>query len=119
MLPVLGDAVAMRRLALLGFLLSGLAVAGGVGLDQSLAFTFTDCAVGGSSAQTVTGGQYLFMVTDSDVWVCLADSGATCAAGGTRFPVGTVMLMSFGAGGKSVACRSAASNGDVSFTRAN
>lgn len=107
----------MRKLALVAVLLfASLAVAAGLALDTSQRFEFTDCASGGSAAQTVTEGQYLMRVTDTDVYMCTADSGSTCATGGERFPVGTVIVVTFGRGGKSTSCRSSASTGDLILT---
>lgn len=111
----------MRKALLLLLLLAALsAAAGGLLLRPGTRFEFTDCVATGSSAQTLTGPtRYLFRVTDADVWVCLAESSATCASGGDKFPVGTMILLSMPAAGMSVACRSTASNGDAIFTRAD
>lgn len=109
----------MHRLALVGvLLLAAAAIAGGIALDTSRRFEFTDCSSGGSAAQTVTGGQYLLRVTDADVSLCIAESGATCATGGEKFPVGTVVLLTVPGASKSVACRSSSSTGDAIFTGA-
>jgi hypothetical protein len=108
----------MRKALLLVALCPLLALAGGIALNTGVRYEFTDCPAGGSSAQTVLGGQYLFRVTDSDVFVCFAESGATCASGGEKFPQGTVMLLTVPGASKSVACRSSGSTGDVIFTRA-
>lgn len=105
----------MRYVLLLVTLLAAAAFAGGIALDTSRRFEFTDCASGGSGAQTLTENQYLFRVTDADVWVCWA---ATCASGGERFPVGFAAVISVGRGGSQLSCRSTASNGDAIFTRA-
>jgi hypothetical protein len=108
----------MRYLVLMGTLLvAGLALAAtGLHLNPAKRFEFTDCASGGSAAQTVTGGVYLFRVTDADVFLCFADSASTCATGGEKFPSGTVVSLSIGGGGQSVSCRSSASTGDVILT---
>lgn len=104
----------MRRLALLASLLvAGAAVAGGVLLNTSIRFEFTDCSSGGSAAQTVTVGEYLMRVTDADTFVCFA---STCAAGGEKFPAGTVMVISVN-DTMSMSCRSSASTGDFILTR--
>ena len=95
------------------------AAAGGIVLNTSRRFEFTDCAVGGSAAQTVTGGTYLLRITDADTFLCFADSGSTCAAGGEKLPNGTVILLTIGNGGQSVSCRSVGSVGDAIFTSAN
>lgn len=109
----------MRRLALVGILLLAVAaMAGGIALDTSRRVEFTDCSSSGSTAQTVTGGQYLLRVTDADTFLCIADSGATCATGGEKFPVGTVVLLTVPGTSKSVACRSSSSTGDAIFTGA-
>lgn len=106
-------------LLLLSLLLAGLAFAGGIALDTSVRFEFTDCAVGGSASQNVTGGTtYLARVTDADVWVCYAGA---CAAGGERLPVGSVFLLSVPGpttSTRAMSCRSAASTGDYILTRA-
>ena len=69
---------------------------------------------GGSSSTTLVAGvKYLFRVTDSDVFLCFA---ATCAAGGEKFPMGTVMLLRASADQTTISCRSSASTGDVIFT---
>lgn len=93
-----------------------LAQVGGIAVYPATAFTFTDCASGGSAAQTITKGSWLFIVTDSDVFVCYA---ATCAAGGTRYAVGSTILIAIEpTAGQQVSCRSTASTGDVSYTKA-
>ena len=111
----------MRKALLLLLLLAALsAAAGGLLLRTGTRFEFTDCSASGSSAQTLTGPtRYLFRVTDADVWVCFAESAATCGSGGEKFPVGTTLLLSMPATGLSVACRSTAANGDAIFTRAD
>ena len=109
----------MRRFALVAaFLLATAAVAGGIALNTSRRFEFTDCSSGGSTAQTVTGDQYLLRVTDADVSLCIAESGATCATGGEKFPAGTVVLLTVPGASKSIACRSSSSTGDAIFTGA-
>lgn len=107
------------RLVLVNMLVAGPALAG-IALDQTTIITFTDCASGGSAAQTLKGG-YLMTATDEDVWVCITDSGSTCASGGTRLPLGLAMFISIGnfVTSKSVSCRSAASTGDLQFTPAS
>lgn len=85
----------------------------GITIQPNVRYEFTDCAAGGSAAQTVTAGTYVFRVTDSDVFVCYA---ATCAAGGEKWPLGTVILINVNAD-QSVSCRSAGSTGDAIFTR--
>lgn len=110
----------MRRLGLVALALLPLAaIAGGIALDTSRRFEFTDCSSGGSAAQTVTGGQYLLRVTDADTFLCFAESAATCASGGEKFPSGTVVLLSVPGTSKSVACRSSSSTGDAILTAAN
>lgn len=103
----------MRKLALLVVLLGCSALAGGLALDVGRRFEFTDCASGGSAAQTLTTGQYLFRVTDADVFICYE---ATCASGGERFAVGSIIGIAIGLGGQQVSCRSATSTGDAIFT---
>lgn len=89
----------------------------GLTLDLTTQYEFVDCASGGSAAQTVPEGRYLLRVTDADSTLCQADSGSTCASGGARFPVGTVLLLGVGRGGKSMSCRSGTSTGDILLTR--
>lgn len=109
----------MRNLALLVVLLAvGALAATGVVLDTTgTDVTLTDCASGGSSSTTLLPRvTYLFRVTDADSFLCFA---ATCAAGGKKFPAGTVMLLSMpeNAGSSvTISCRSATSTGDLSFT---
>ena len=106
----------MRNVLLLVTLLAAsVAFAVGIAIDVTTRFEFTDCAAGGSAAQTLTENQYLFRVTDTDVWVCWA---ATCASGGERFPAGFAAVISVGRGGSQLSCRSSASTGDAIFTRA-
>lgn len=105
----------MRKLLAL-LLVSTAAIAGGINLDTSRRFEFTDCAAGGSAAQTVTEGTYLLRVTTEDVSMCLA---ATCATGGEKFPAGMAMMWSVGRGGTSVSCRSAGATGDLILTGAS
>lgn len=95
-----------------------LALAGGLPLDTSVRTEFTDCASGGSSAQAlVKDRQYLMRVTDADTFVCFAESASTCASGGEKFPVGTVVLLTITGAQVSASCRSSTSTGDVIFTR--
>ena len=109
----------MRTFLLLLALLSSVAVAGGINLLIGTRFEFTDCASGGSVAQTLTVGQYLMRVTDADAFLCFSASGSTCASGGEKFPSGTVILLNVTSDKASVSCRSSASTGDVIFTAAN
>lgn len=111
----------MRRLGLVALALISLAAfAGGINLLTGTRFEFTDCASGGSAAQTLTTPrQYLLRVTDADVFLCFAESGSTCATGGEKFPSGTVILLNVTSDKASVSCRSSASTGDVIFTAAN
>lgn len=91
----------------------------GVTLNTGVRTELTDCASGGSSSTTLKPNvSYLFRVTDSDTFLCFA---ATCAAGGEKFPVGTVMLLATPNNGGSdvtISCRSSASTGDLIFTLA-
>jgi hypothetical protein len=104
----------MRKLLLIA-LVGTAAAAESITLDTAKRFEFTDCASGGSAAQTVTPGNYLFRVTDKDTFVCMA---ATCATGGEKFPLGTLMVISV-ARSTSVSCRSSDSTGDAVFTSSN
>jgi hypothetical protein len=108
----------MRKLGLALLLFPMLALAAGLALDTNVRTEFTDCASGGSSAGVlVRDTQYLMRVTDADVFVCFAASGSTCAAGGEKFPAGTVVLVTITGNQVSASCRSSASTGDVIFTR--
>ncbi len=107
----------MRKLLLLVGLVSFSAVASGLALDTAIRKEFTNCESGGSAAQTLAVGNYLFRVTDKDVFVCLAASASTCASGGEKFPMGTVIRLTIGADQVSVSCRSSDSTGDAIFTR--
>lgn len=103
-----------RTVILLLLLAAGAAFAvDGLAPDPTLRFEFTDCASGGSTAQTLTEGVYLFRVTTEDVFICHA---ATCAAGGEKYPAGFAMLHAVGRGGLQLSCRSAASTGDAIYT---
>lgn len=107
----------MKRLLLIVFALAALAApaqTGTITVYTGTRFEFTDCSSGGSSAQSVTRGSYLFRVTTEDVWICFA---ATCAAGGEKYGAGTTFVQWFDAT-TSVSCRSAGSTGDAIFTRA-
>lgn len=106
----------MRKLVyLLLLLVAGFAAAGtGITLIPGTRFEYTNCSSSGSASQTVTSNTYLLRVADEDVFVCYA---ATCAAAGEKFPMGTVMLLTFN-GDTSFSCRSANSTGDVVLTKA-
>lgn len=103
-------------LALAIALLPALALA--QALDTGTRAELTDCASGGSSAASLTVNKtYLLRVTDSDVFICFAASGSTCASGGEKFPMGTLMRLNINGNQVSVSCRSGGSTGDVIFTR--
>jgi len=108
----------MRKHLFLVFLLAAaVALAGGISLETSVRTEFTDCASGGSASNTLAANtQYLMRVTDADVFLCLA---ATCASGGERFPVGTVLLYQTRNAVLTLSCRSSASTGDIIFTKAD
>lgn len=109
----------MRKPALLLLaLVAGSALAqSAITLVSGSKVEFTDCSGSGSSAQAVPPGKYLMRVTDADTFICIAESAATCASGGEKFPLGTVLSIYFGGfANKSVACRSSGT-GDVIFTR--
>lgn len=110
----------MRHLALLVLLLAvGALAATGITLNTGVRTELTDCASGGSSSTTLKPNvTYLFRVTDADSFLCFA---GTCAAGGEKFPVGTVMLLATPNNGGSdvtISCRSSSSTGDLIFTLA-
>lgn len=109
----------MKRVLILGALVASVAAlaAGGVRFYPAKEFNFSNCSASGSSAQTVTADTYLFRVTDEDIYLCIASASSTCASGGMRFPVGTVMLVTFPVN-KSVSCRSAGATGDALMTSA-
>ncbi len=115
----------MRKLALplavaLLVPLAALAAGGALQLDTATRLELTDCASGGATTGSTpaTPGNstsYLMRVTDADVFLCY-DVG-TCAAGGEKFPQGTVLLIAIPAAGKTFSCRSSGSNADVIMTR--
>lgn len=108
-----------KALALLLLFLSLPAHAGGIALQTGNRFEFTDCAAGGSAAQTLTNGMtYLLRITDTDVTLCFAETGSTCVTLGEKFPAGTVILFTVTGATKSVSCRSTSSTGDAIFTAA-
>jgi hypothetical protein len=110
---------AMRFFGALALLMWGIAFASGPGIAVSTGtrFEFTNCAAGGSASQNVVGPlDYLFRVTDEDVFVCWA---ATCAANGERFPVGFAAKLHFEGASTTLSCRSAGATGDAIFTRAD
>jgi hypothetical protein len=112
----------MRKTFRLGLALLALlvfAAATGINLSTATRAEFTDCAAGGSGAQTLVAGTYLLRVTDVDTFVCFAASGSTCAANGEKFPAGTVMVLAITGDKLSISCRSAAATGDVILTAAN
>lgn len=92
---------------------AALAAGAGVTLITGTRFEFTNCSSGGSAAQTVTAGKYLFRVLGEDTAVCY---DSTCAANGEWFPAGTVLLLTI-QNSQSISCRSSGSTGDVIFTR--
>jgi hypothetical protein len=110
--------LAVVAASILGLAASAFAGSPGITIDQNVRFEFTDCASGGSAAQTLTlNRKYLMRITDADTFVCFAASGSTCASGGEKFPLGTVLPLFIGTDYKSVSCRSADSTGDVIFTK--
>lgn len=97
---------------------SAVVAAQAITLDTAPAFTFTNVAAAGSTAQTITPNIYLFSVSsDEGVFCCEArGSTATCnGAGGNYYPPGTQLLRRIRTS-VSVSCRSAGANGDVYFT---
>jgi hypothetical protein len=109
----------MRKLALLGtLLLASLTWADrGIPLQVGARTELTDCASGGSSASALVKGDYLLRILDADTTLCFAASGSTCASGGDRFPVGTVMVLNVTNDMLSVSCRSSSSTGDALFAK--
>ncbi len=112
----------MKRLALLlGLTLSVVAFGGIVLYPNATAYDFTDCAAGGSAAQTVLPGTYLFAAMTEDVWICYA---STCATAGRKLPAGVVFMLSVvlqpgSPAGQLVSCRSTGATGDISMTKAS
>lgn len=106
----------MRKLGLLALLVA-CAAAAQIQLNQAVIKTFTDCAAGGSAAQTLDQGTYLMTVTTEDLWMCQAESGSTCVSGGTKFGAPFAMLFEVPRSGLSVSCRSTGSTGDLQFTK--
>ncbi len=87
----------------------------GIRLYPTNRFEFTNCASGGSAAQTVKVGTYFTRILAEDVWMCYA---ATCVSGGEQIGAGTVFMLTIPAA-QSVSCRSAGSTGDLILTRAD
>ena len=110
----------MRKLFALGLFAALAMGATGIDLNTAVRTELTDCAAAGSSPALtlVRGTSYLMRVTDSDVFLCFAESASTCGSGGEKFPVGTVMLFTATGNKVSVSCRSTASTGDAIFTQA-
>lgn len=118
----------MRKAPMLAVLLSIAAVAGGITLQPTTRYEFTNCAAAGSTAQFISGGTYVLRITDADTRLCLSasvapDGGTVCGLsdGGTpgeMFPAGTVMLQGIQSAGRYVSCASATATGDVHFTLA-
>lgn len=103
----------MRTFALALMLVASSALAAGIPIDPANVVTFTDCASGGSAAQTIPEGDFLLTVADADVFLCFAASASTCASGGIKFPQGTVARITTPRGLRSLSCRSSASTADV------
>lgn len=110
----------MRKLWPLALLLAGVAMAGPVTIYPGNRYEFTDCASGGSAAQSLTKDRsYLMRVTGEDTFVCFAASSSTCASGGEKFGAPFGMLIFITTDTRSVSCRSPSSTGDVIFTQAD
>ena len=118
----------MRKLTVLAVLLLVLpifALAGGMRLDPTKRLELTDCATNGGDAGaafygTLTEGEYLLRITDSDVFVCFSetlDAGRVCPSGGEKLPSGTVIKMTVGRAATTYSCRSAAGTGDLILTK--
>lgn len=123
----------MKKLARVGLALLALVAFGGAGVAMQVAkrYEFTNCAAAGSVPQSITGGEYVFRVTDADSRVCINDTanpdgGTSCGfydggMAGEMYPFGTVMKLTIpGAttATKSVSCSSATATGDLHFTYA-
>lgn len=111
--------LALFFLVLLLVPMTAFAVNVGIRLITSRRFEFTDCAAGGSAAQTVTPGTYLTRFLTEDIWICYA---STCAAAGEKFGAGTALMLYVapvnGAAGQVMSCRSAGATGDFILTGA-
>lgn len=110
----------MKQTILIALALSASALAG-IRIFPATRFEFTDCeASPGSAPKTILAGTYVFRVTDEDVYVCIGSS--SCVAdggpGGDRWPVGTVVTMTFPEN-VAASCRSAGGTGDAIFTKAS
>lgn len=103
----------MRRLLVILLLVVATAALAGIALDTSTQFEINNCPAGGSSSVAVNEGDYLFRVTDADVYLCYA---ATCVTGGAKFCSGTIFELAIPRGGATLSCRSAGT-GDVVLTR--
>lgn len=109
----------MRKPWLLLLLLAGLASGGAaaqISLNTASRLETADCASGGSSiGTTLAKSKYLLRVTDKDTFICWA---ASCAAGGEKFPNGTLILLYFETA-QALSCRSSDSTGDAALTKVN
>lgn len=100
---------------LLSLVVAGTALAAAITINTTAPKTFTDCASGGSAAQTIPAGSTLMRTTTETVWLCFANSASTCVTGGQAFPAGTVILIDIASNQTSVSCRSVSSTGDAYF----
>lgn len=83
--------------------------------------TFTNCASGGSAAQTVSDREQDFFVrtsNDEPVWICLAKTGSTCVTGGNFLNANSTVRLRFSLNQLSVSCRSTGATGDLFVTPA-
>lgn len=104
----------MRKGLALALLVTAAAtVAAPITVNPNVRYEFSNCSSGGSAATSVTAGSYVFRVFDEDTHICYA---STCATGGERWPVGTVLHLRVQAT-TDVSCRSSGSTGDAVFTR--
>ena len=108
--------LSLIRTLLVAVLLSAIAAFAFPRIESGSVVDFSNCATGGSAAQSISDGSYLMVVFDEETTLCWA---ATCASGGRRLPLPFAMLMDFksASGSQQLSCRSAGATGDVHFTR--
>ncbi len=97
------------------FLCPLLALAGPIRLRPGSVTDLSNCAADGSTASTLTPGEYLLTTKDAAVNICYA---STCASLGQYLPV-DAMIHVFVTADTSVSCRSSGATADVQFARVN
>lgn len=112
----------MKRLVILtvGLLALSALAASAINYDRSTSYTtqytFTNCAAGGSAAQTIIKGKYLVTALEDTGFLCQAKTGSTCASGGKPLPINTRTIVDVGES-LSMSCRSASATADITLDR--